>query len=121
MIVEDEDALTCDLAETYHLYDWRALPARTVAVLACGLRDDSRIMMKLRHQDLSMDRILSAAMLDRLSLLVWANSKDAQHNRNRPKSVLDELLGRASEKKDKIIAFDSAEDFRRAWAESVGG
>ena len=120
MIAEDKDALLCDLAETYHIYDLRALPLTTIATLSCGLREDSRIMRKLRKQNASLIDVLAAAAVDRLSMLVWANSKDAQHNRNRPKSVLDELLGRA-EKKDNIIAFDSAEEFRRAWKASGGG
>lgn len=33
MIRADEDALVCDLAETYHIYNYRQLPARQVAVL----------------------------------------------------------------------------------------
>ncbi|MBO7722484.1 MAG: hypothetical protein J6S27_01735 [Thermoguttaceae bacterium] len=31
MVREDETALICDLAETYHILDWRALPLRTAA------------------------------------------------------------------------------------------
>lgn len=43
----DRDALICDIAETYGVYDLGALPLQTVAVLAQGLRHDARIMMKL--------------------------------------------------------------------------
>lgn len=46
MVAEDEHALICDLAETYGIYDYHKLPARTVAILATGLREDSRIFMK---------------------------------------------------------------------------
>ena len=46
MIRLDRDALICDLAETYHIYDMRSLPLQTVATLSAGLRDDSRIKMK---------------------------------------------------------------------------
>jgi len=46
MIKLDENALICDFAETYHIYDYRQLPPTRVAVFACGLRDDSRIKMK---------------------------------------------------------------------------
>lgn len=47
MYAADRDALLCDLAETYGVYDFRALPVATVAVLACGLRADSRIAARL--------------------------------------------------------------------------
>lgn len=46
MIALDEGALVCDMAETYHIYDMRALPVETLATLACGLREDSRIKLK---------------------------------------------------------------------------
>lgn len=35
------------MAETYGVYDLRALPVQTTAVLAQGLRADSRIMTRL--------------------------------------------------------------------------
>ena len=41
MMAADEDALACDIAETYGIYDMRALPAGRLAVLAVGLREDS--------------------------------------------------------------------------------
>ena len=47
MIALDEGALVCDMAETYHIYDMRALPVETLATLACGLREDSRIKLKM--------------------------------------------------------------------------
>ena len=47
MLKTDEDALICDLAETYHIYDWQSYPLGLIATLAAGLRDDSRIKMRL--------------------------------------------------------------------------
>lgn len=43
MVAEDEDALICDLAETYQIYDYRSLPLQKVAVFCAGLRENSRI------------------------------------------------------------------------------
>jgi hypothetical protein len=51
MLSTDRDALICDMAETYHVYDMRALPTKTVATLACGLREDSRIKLKMAGVD----------------------------------------------------------------------
>lgn len=50
MILTDEDALICDLAETYHVLDYRALPLKTAAALASGLRADARIFEVLKKQ-----------------------------------------------------------------------
>lgn len=51
-----------------------------------------------------------AATVDRLSMLVWMNSKDGQKNVNRPKSILSEI----NSKKEKPLAFSSAEAFEAA-------
>lgn len=78
MISVDRDALICDMAETYHIYDLRGLPARTLATLAFGLRADSRIKMRLSDQPLRVNTILLAAIADRLGLLVWAQTEDGR-------------------------------------------
>lgn len=108
-----EDAITCDLAETYHIYDFYKLPPLKVAVFVCGLRDDSRIMLKLNDQKVSIDRIISAKTCDNLSILVWSKSKDAQNGINRPKLFTDVLLGRDEEKK--VQSFADGDEFMKAW------
>lgn len=47
MMACDKDLLLCDMAETYHVLDMEALPVRTLAALAAGLRPESRIRMKM--------------------------------------------------------------------------
>lgn len=93
MISVDRDALICDMAETYHIYDLRGLPARTLATLAFGLRADSRIKMRLSDQSLRVNTLLLAAVVDRLGLLVWGQTEDGQRGRNRPQSIIDALEG----------------------------
>lgn len=113
MIAADEDALVCDLAETYHIYDYRQLPTHQVAVFAVGLRDDARIKIKLSGQKESLDRLLLASMVDRLSLLVWAKTKDGQKGQNQPVSLVSRLVDEEQKESD-LIAFESGEDFLRA-------
>lgn len=93
MISVDRDALICDMAETYHIYDLRGLPARTLATLAFGLRADSRIKMQLSDQSLRVNTLLLAAVVDRLGLLVWGQTEDGRRGRNRPQSIIDALEG----------------------------
>lgn len=113
MVGLDEEALICDLAETYHVYDWRSLPVMTAAALAMGLRPTSRIAQKLSGAPAAPDTILLAMAVDALRLLVWQNTKDGTHGRNRPKSVLQAIL-RGDKAKEHVPGFDSAEDFN-AW------
>lgn len=111
MIRTDEDALICDFAETYHVLDWRSLPVRLAATLAAGLPETSRIRMKMAGVKVTTPMLLQAAMLDRLSLLVWMQTRDGQKNRHRPQSITAMLTG--EERRSTVQTFDSEEEF---WA-----
>ena len=105
MLYLDEDSLICDLAETYNIYDYRALSPRLVGVLACGLRDNSRIKMLMSGQKISTDTMLRAGILDRLSILAWQNTEDGHEGRNMPESVLSKLIG--EHKENNTMSFNS--------------
>ncbi len=111
MVRADETALICDFAEYYHVLDWRALPLKTAAALAAGLRDDSRVKSRMAGITVDPQTQMLAAAVDRLGLLVWMKTKDATKGRNRPKSLLEELM-----KKPEDVAklFDSPELFEAA-------
>lgn len=118
MIATDEDALICDFAECYHIYDYRGLPVQYAAVLACGLRDDSRIKMAISSSVAKPDTLILAAILDRLSLLLWAKTEDGARGRNRPASLTEQLLGTGT-RNDNVVSFASAEDFELARANII--
>lgn len=119
MIALDEDALICDLAETYHIYDYRSLPLQRVAIFCIGLREDSRIKKKISGNKHSIDTLLLASVTDYLSLILWTKTKDGQKGINRPASVLNQLLG--SDKENDVTAFNSAEEFEAARKEIIEG
>ncbi|MCC8181524.1 MAG: DUF5361 domain-containing protein [Clostridiales bacterium] len=121
MLASDRDALACDLAETYGIYDMRALPVSTLATLAAGLREDSRIKLKLSGARVGPDTLLLAAIADRLSLLVWSRTEDAQKGCNRPASIVDALTGKQQHQDRDVMVFDSPEAFEAAWAAQIGG
>ena len=118
MNAADKDALLCDLAETYGIFDMRALPVSTLAALASGLSPDSRSKRRLTGMKLTSDVMLLAAAVDRLTTLVWMRSKDGAKNRNRPKSLLESML---TERRDEVEAFDSPAAFMAARAQALGG
>lgn len=107
MIKMDENALICDLAETYQIYDYRKLPPLTLAVFAVGLRDDSRIKIIISGSKVSTQTMLLAGVLDRLNLIIWQKTEDGSKGRNRPKPVLDWL----QEKESDVSAFTTGKDF----------
>lgn len=120
MICADREALTCDLAETYGIFDLRALPVSTLATLAVGLREDSRIKRKLLGNQLTMTEMLLAAVFDKLSILAWLWSKDGQTGDNRPESLLSALLGEKNESSGAAQVFETGEEFESEWRSITG-
>lgn len=118
MVKADEDALICDMAETYHIYDWRKLPIRYVAILACGLSDDSRIKRKLSGQKASTDIMLKAIIADAVNFIAWCQTEDAKKKKNRPKSIYAQLIKPESEK---TAGFNTVEAFEAARAKILNG
>jgi len=112
MVATDEDALICDLAETYQIYDYRRLPLKMVAVFSFGLRENSRIKMKMNDIEVPFETMLLAGIQDKLNVLIWQQTKDGMNGRNYPKSMVA-LLTNSQEKAktSDLIGFESSEDF----------
>ena len=108
MIMLDKDALICDLAETYQIFDYRSLPVKLVATLSAGLRDNSRIKLKAAGAPVGLDTIILAAIADNLSMIRAGFSKDG---RAKPYLFTDAIYG---ETKPKVRGFKSAADFEAA-------
>lgn len=114
MIATDEDALICDLAETYSIYDYRRLPLKMVAVFSFGLKDDSRIKMKLNGMEVPFETMLLASAVDRLSTLVWQQTKDGMDGKNHPLSIVAMLTNaQTSKENSNVTTFATGEDFMR--------
>lgn len=93
-----EDLLLCDLAETYHIYSFDAVPLPTLATLAVGLDDNSRIKRKIEGRSWKTSELMDALKVDYLALLFWSRTKDAEKGRNRPKLMAQSLLHPEPEK-----------------------
>lgn len=116
MIREDEAMFICDMAETYHIYDYKALPVPYLAVLASGLRDDSRIRMKMSGiRPLARDVAL-ASMADNLSLIRLALTT-RKKKVDKPYLFTENLLEADESKRSR--GFESGEAFLTAWNQGV--
>ena len=115
MMRKNRDALECDLAETYNIYDMRALPARRVALFAVGLRDNSRIKMLLADTKFTFSEILLINIYDALNLELWTKTKDATKGKNKPESLYKKLMGinDQTKKESKNMTFNSAEEYEK--------
>lgn len=115
MMRKNRDALECDFAETYNIYDMRALPARRVALFAVGLRDNSRIKMLLADSKFTFSEILLINIYDVLNLELWTKTKDATKGKNKPESLYKKLMGinDQTKKESKNMTFNSAEEYEK--------
>lgn len=118
MMATDRTAWICDLAETYGVLNYRELPVETLAALSAGLRENSRIKMKMTESKVQSDIMLLAAAVDRLTFLAWSKTTDAEKGLNRPKSILSLLIGEKPE--SDIMAFDTAEEWEAEKARIIG-
>ena len=119
MIETDESALICDFAETYHIYDYRALPVPDAATLAYGLRGDSRIRLKLGEVKEEVPCFISAAKAaDCLALFVNSLREEPEEC---PALLTDIIYGRGQKEEKKKTSYSSGEDFRSAWAKLTKG
>lgn len=110
MIRTDKNALMCDFAEYYNIYDYTQLRPMQAAIFANGLPIDSRIKRKLTGQKHTTETLLLSCIADSLRLLVWFNTKDGQKNINRPASILQEL----TEEKEELAEFGTIEAYEAA-------
>lgn len=92
MIREYESEMICDLAETYHVFNYRELPPKLTATLVSGLRANSRVKMSLTGMKIPVETTIQAMIYDAVSMILWMNSDDGRRNRNRPKSLVKTLM-----------------------------
>ena len=116
MISYDEQALICDLAETYQIYDYRSLPVHLVATLSVGLRNDSRIKRKMAGVTESETNVLLATIADRLGVIIYGMSNGKI---DFPESIVEQFY--TKQRKQDLQAFDSPEAFKKAWDRKTRG
>ena len=98
--------MICDLAETYHILDYRCVPARLLGTLICGLRENSRLQRAMSGQQCSLEALLAAKTLDAVVALGYGLACE----KRTPPSVAGLLVRQETEAK----GFDSAEEFEAA-------
>ena len=115
MINSCEAELICDFAEVYHIYGLESVPVELAATLAAGLRQDSRVQMKLSERRVPDWVTLLAMAVDALNWLMWSKTKDARHKRNMPESVAAQFTRKPEQERKQIQSFRSGAEFRAAW------
>lgn len=119
VIATQEDELICDLAETYHILNYRELPVKLLGTLVAGLAENSRTKLKLNNMSMSQDEVMLISILDHLKILVWQKTKDGQKGKNKPKLLVDEIF--KCNKSNDIEKFIDGVSFEKRRKEIIGG
>lgn len=122
MISIGEDLLICDFAETYRIYDYKQLPVPYAAILAVGLREDSRIRMKMAESKGTFQERMMTMIYDLVNVIRYYHTQDAYDGVNQPESVYMKLFDKnykPKEEKNEYMRFKTGEDFKRAWNNGV--
>ena len=89
----------------------RSFSCSLIAKLVYGLRDTSRIKMKMSGLTVDIDRLLLARIADNTAIGWWIQTEDARKGKNQPKSCVKALTGKVDDAK--TVPFESSEAFER--------
>lgn len=85
--------------------------------MAAGLKDSSRIKIKVSGLVVAPDTFLLASIFDIVNLLLWSRTKDGEKGRNCPTRISANMERDFADKKinaHETLIFDSAEEFEAA-------
>lgn len=120
MLANYEAELICDFMQFYHISDWKDYPVETAAIFACGLPSDSRVVKAINNQKIGIDTMLSAVIADRVTQLVWFQTKDGHKHRNKPKSFV-RMLTTNKKQEGNERSFASGEEFEETRRRLIEG
>lgn len=92
------------------------MPVQLLATLVVGLRENSRVKMKINNTKIDTRTRILVSCLDSINLNTWLQTNDARKGINRPKSILSIF----EQKVEGIKGFDSVSDFEQAKNEILG-
>ena len=108
MLAHYRSELICDLAEYYHILDYRGVPGRTLGTLAVGLRAESRIG-QIREGVKETPAVLILAKIYDVLAQVFSEKGTT------PESLFKNFLREQKEANKTPQAFASGKDFEEAW------
>jgi len=113
MLGVDRDALVCDLAETYGVLDYRALPVDTLATLCAGLHEDSRIKMRMMDCQKVDPSFALVRISDTLTVIYYMLTGFCGHSPSSLPTLYQDIMTGKQEQKQST-GFSSIEEFEEA-------
>ena len=116
MLDLDEEALICDLAETYGIYDYKSMPLRLISTLASGLRADSRIMLRISKdpEPRDVEVTILGAIADRLAYISYILLKAMKADPEVPVPIIKAILGMdKKQSNEEALTFNTSEELDR--------
>lgn len=103
--------MICDLAEYYHILNYRELSSDLVATLILGLSENSRTKRFFSNTIATIEQIMLAHIADNLRFISWTKTKNAKGKYNE-KSFVKILNGEyKKESDDELVSFATVEEY----------
>ena len=106
------------MAQTYGITDIEKVRPTSLLTFLYGLDADSRTKRAICGNRISTQMALLAGSYDMLRTLVWFKTKDGHRNRNRPQSVLQQLIS-GKKPDNEMELYESGEEFEKARAKLI--
>lgn len=109
----DETALFCDLAETYNVFGFDSLPIEQVAMLAAGLREDSRIKQKMSGLSFAPKQLILSHLADTASSVLYTLTRGGI---GEPYMFMEHIK---ESKQKESEGFNTGQEFLDFWRKNV--
>lgn len=106
MISTDCHSLECDLLETYGIMNMYELPMYRVAIFSYGLRENSRIKMKIAEQKADVNTLILSLIFDRLGKMAGSDNIN---------SLFDAINGINDESEEHYETVEGEEEWEREY------
>jgi len=110
------DALICDFAQYYGIYELEKFDLKYLSILACGLPSESRTKKKLIGFKYSMSELMMASIIDHLAILIAQGVR--KKNVKKPQSMVQIMTEKKEE--NEIQTFKTPEEFERERKRIIG-
>lgn len=104
------------MAETYHIYDFNALPVETLAALSFGLPEDSRIHAKMYGFSRISNMRMLASIADDLARIRY--SLTSGEGTPEPYLFQKDMYANIKPIRKQVYKFASSEEFKEIWSNS---
>ena len=110
---EYESEFICDMAEFYHVFNYKELTPDYLSILLSGLRENSRVQMARAGLKVNLSHVFLATIADEIKIILRRLGVETEQS----ESLLQILINGKSEQNEQTmcLGFNSKDSFKEWW------